>query len=153
LITCETPRALELARAKLSPGMAYAKELQALWDSKRDPERFVYGGVLTVVLARVEGKIAGWGELLVARPIQGEASGSLAFCRVSRLDVAPAFRRRKFVDARSGRPLSVLILNALLASAPYGAEVVAEVTPDAENLFEESGFKLGTAGRWLFVGK
>ena len=40
----------------------------------------------------------------------------------------------------------------LLTSAPYGSEIVAEGTPDAETLFEEAGFKLGTSGRWLDLG-
>ncbi len=152
MTTCETPEALERLRGPLSPGLAYGQELQAHWDPKGDPERFVYHGVLEVAVARVDGKVAGWGELLVSRPIPGENANSLAFCRVSRLDVAPAFRRRKFTDPRSGKPLSVLLLRALLAATPAGAEVVAEVTPDAENLFEEAGFKLGASGRWLYLG-
>jgi hypothetical protein len=149
---CDTPVALEALRGPLFPGLAFRQELEDLWDAKADPERFVYHGVLAVAVARSEGKVAGWGELLVARPLFGEASSSLAFCRISRLDVAPAFRRRKFTDPRTGKPLSVLLLSALLKAAPYGSEVVAEVTPDAETLFEEAGFKLGPSGRWLYLG-
>lgn len=152
MTTCDTPAALELLRGPVFPGLAYGQELQAHWDPKGDPERFVYHGVLDVAVAHVDGKVAGWGELLVARPMVGENTGSLAFCRVSRLDVAPAFRRRRYTDPRTGKPLSVLLLRALLASAPSGAEVVAEVTPDAENLFEEAGFKLGASGRWVYLG-
>ena len=149
---CETPAALEAAKGQLAPGLRYAKELHELWDPSRDPERFVYRGILAVGLAWVDSVIAGWGELLVARPMFGEDASARAFCRVSRLDVGPSFRRRRFVDARSGQPISVVLLNALLKAAPYGAEVVAEVTPDAENLFEQLGFKLRESGSWLFLG-
>lgn len=149
---CETPAQIEAAKATLAPGLAFGKELQALWDPRGDPERFVYRGLLAVALAKVDDRIVGWGELLVARPLYGEASASLAFCRVSRLDVAPGFRRRRFVDARSGHALSIVLLKALLKAAPFGAEVVAEVTPDAETLFEEVGFKLWNSGRWMYLG-
>jgi len=147
----DTPRALEAAKGTLASGLAFGRELQALWDPSADPERFVYKGILGVALAWVEDRIAGWGQLLVARPLYGEAASGSAFCRVSLLDVAPAYRRRRFTDARSGRALSVLLLNSLIKAAPWGAEVVAEVTPDAENLFEEVGFKLRDSGRWLYV--
>ena len=147
----DTPAALEAAKGTLAAGLAYGRELQSLWDPSADPERFVYKGILGVALAWVDDRIAGWGELLVARPLYGEAAAGSAFCRVSLLDVAPAYRRRRFVDARSGQPLSVLLLNSLIKSAPWGAEVVAEVTPDAENLFEQVGFKLRDSGRWLYV--
>lgn len=149
---CETPAALEAAQCSLAPGLAYRKELQALWSPEADPERFVYKGILAVSLARVGDRIGGWGQLLVARPIYGEGFSATAFCRVARLDVAPAFRRRSFTDARSGQPLSVLLLTALLKAAPFGSEVVAEVTPDAENLFEQLGFKLLESGRWAYLG-
>src|ERR1700722_7700893 len=110
ITVCDTPAALEALSGMPLPGLAFAKELEALRDKAADPERFVYPGVLAVALAWAEGKIAGWGELLVARPMWGEASSSLAFCRISRLDVAPAFRRRRFTDPRTGKPLSVLLL-------------------------------------------
>lgn len=147
----DTPRALEAAKGTLAPGLAYGKNLQDLWDPAADPERFVYRGILAVGLAWVENRIAGWGELLVARPLYGEAAPGSAFCRVSRLDVGTNYRRRRFADARSGQPLSVLLLNSLIKAAPWGSEVVAEVTPDAENLFEQVGFKLRDSGRWLYV--
>jgi len=147
----DTPRALEAAKGTLASGLAFGRELHALWDPSADPERFVYKGILGVALAWVEDRIAGWGQLLVARPLYGEAASGSAFCRVSLLDVAPAYRRRRFTDARSGQPLSVLLLNSLIKAAPWGAEVVAEVTPDAENLFEQVGFKLRDSGRWLYV--
>jgi len=147
----DTPLALEAAQGSLAGGLAYGKDLQELWAPAADPERFVYKGILAVSLAWVEDRIAGWGELLVARPLYGEAAPGSAFCRVSRLDVAPAYRRRRFTDARSGHALSVLLLNSLIRAAPWGAEVVAEVTPDAENLFEQVGFKLRDSGRWLYV--
>ncbi len=147
----DTPLALEAAKGALASGLAFGKELQALWDPAADPERFVYKGILGVALAWVEDRIAGWGQLLVARPLYGEAASGSCFCRVSLLDVAPAYRRRRFTDARSGHALSVLLLNSLIKAAPWGAEVVAEVTPDAENLFEQAGFKLRDSGRWLYV--
>lgn len=147
----DTPQELERARGPLASGLAYSKELQELWDPGADPERFVYKGILGVALGYVEERIVGWGELLVARPLYGEAAPGSAFCRVSRLDVAPAYRRRRFTDARTGHSLSVLLLNSLIKAAPWGAEVVAEVTPDAENLFEQVGFKLRDSGRWLYV--
>jgi len=101
-------------------------------------------------LAKVDRRVVGWGELFAARPLKGEAEGARAFCRISRLDVAPAFRRRLFSDRTSGLPISRVLLEALLDAAPFGAEVAAEVTPDAENLFEQIGFRVGPAGRWIY---
>jgi hypothetical protein len=139
------------ARCPALPGLRYLPELERLWAPPVDPDRFVYQGVLAVVLAKLDGRLAGWGELLTARPARGEATTARAFCRISRLDVAPAYRRRSYVDPESGLPLSELLLKALLEAAPFGAEITAEVTPDAENLFERAGFRLRGYGRWTFT--
>jgi hypothetical protein len=167
---CDAVEALYQARSLFAPELRYAGELRALWDPHEfDPERFVTKGILAVALAKLSGRrVIGWGELLVARPRFDEASDAAAFglrpsageagflqprrgyCRVSRLDVALSYRRRTFVDATSGLPVSELLLHALLGAAPYGTEVLAEVTPDAENLFENAGFKLLDAGRWRY---
>jgi GNAT superfamily N-acetyltransferase len=150
VILCDSVASLQKAKAKLSAGLRYGKELQALWDPRGDAERFLYQGVLAVALAKVDRRIAGWGELFAARPLQGEAEDALAFCRISRLDVAPAYRRRLFADQKTDLPLSRILLAALIDAAPFNAEVVAEVTPDAENLFEQTGFRVGPAGRWIY---
>jgi hypothetical protein len=150
VLLCEDVSELQRAKGKLAPGLRYGMELQALWNPRGDPERFLYQGILVVAIAKVERKVAGWGELFVARPLQGEAENAQAFCRISRLDVAPAFRRRLFVDQKTNLPISQILLTALLEAAPFNAEVVAEVTPDAENLFEQTGFRIGPAGRWIY---
>jgi hypothetical protein len=144
--------ALQGARELLAPDLRYAPELRALWDPQDfDPERFVTQGILAVALAKLAGRrVIGWGELLVARPRFDESGPRHGYCRISRLDVAPGYRRRIFVEATSGTPVSELLLNALLGAAPYGTEVLAEVTPDAENLFEKAGFKMLDAGRWRY---
>ena len=104
-----------------------------------------------MALARLDAeRVIGWGQLLVARPRFDDTGPRRGYCRISRLDVAPAYRRRTFVDTASRMPVSELLLRALLAAAPYGTEVLAEVTPDAENLFEKAGFKLLDAGRWRY---
>ncbi len=152
----ETPAALEALRAPLAKGLHYAPELSRLWDPKdADPERFVTQGILAVAIAKTKGLAVGWGELLVARPTHGEEAIDLeqprhGYCRISRLDVGPAYRRRAFVDAASRLPVSELLLRALLHATPSGTEVLAEVTPDAENLFESAGFRLLDAGRWRY---
>ncbi|MHB8416453.1 MAG: hypothetical protein ACYDCL_00145 [Myxococcales bacterium] len=153
---CDAPAALEAARAPLAQGLRYAAELSKLWDPREaDPERFVTQGILAVALAKLsDRRLVGWGELLVARPGPYDPpelrQPGRGFCRVSRLDVAPAYRRRAFVDSATSLPLSDLLLRALLRAAPSGTEVLAEVTPDAENLFESAGFKLLDAGRWRY---
>ena len=150
VVLCDSVASLQRAKSKLAPGLRYGKELQALWSAQGDPERFLYQGVLAVALAKVDRRIAGWGQLFAARPMPGEAENALAFCRVSRLDVAPGYRRRLFADAKTNLPISQILLAALIDTAPFNAEVVAEVTPDAENLFEQTGFRVGPAGRWIF---
>jgi len=150
VVLCDSAASLRLQKGKLASGLLYGKELQSLWDPRGDPERFVYQGVLSVALAKVDRRIVGWGELFAARPLRGEAQNVQAFCRVSRLDVAPAYRRRLFADRKTGLPVSQILLAALLDTAPFGAEVAAEVTPDAENLFEQTGFRVGPAGRWIY---
>lgn len=152
---CEAPAALEAARAPLAQGLRYASELVRLWDPHgADPERFVTQGILAVAIATLRGsRVVGWGELLVARPAFSDpatAAQRRGYCRISRLDVAPAYRRRTFVDASSRLPVSDLLLRALLRATPYGTEVLAEVTPDAENLFESAGFRLLDAGNWRY---
>jgi hypothetical protein len=152
---CDAPAALEAARASLAQGLRYAAELTALWNPRdSDPERFVTQGILAVALATLRGRVVGWGELLVARPGLDDPAAARqprhGYCRISRLDVAPAYRRRAFVDATTRLPVSELLLRALLRATPYGTEVLAEVTPDAENLFESAGFKLLDAGRWRY---
>ncbi len=152
LEVCEDIGPLRRAHAPLAPGLRYAAELRALWNLRdEDPDRFVTQGILAVAVATVRGRVAGWGELLVARPDPGEARSDRGACRVSRLDVAPAFRRRAFADARTGQPISELLLRSLLGAAPYGTDVLAEVTPDAENLFEQAGFTLLSSGRWRYA--
>ena len=150
---CDSVEALTKARATLAPGLRYAAELRELWDPRRpDSERFVHRAILAVALAKLEGgRVIGFGELLAARPSLDEPSRGRAFCRISRLDVAPAYRRRAFIDRSSKLPISELLLRGLLGGAPYGAEVMAEVTPDAENLFEKAGFKLLDSGRWRYT--
>ena len=140
------------ARATLAPGLRYARELSALWDpGEFDAERFVTQGILAVALAKLAGgRVIGWGQLLVARPRFDDTGPRRGWCRISRLDVAPGYRRRTFVETNSGTPVSELLLRALLGAAPYGTEVLAEVTPDAENLFEKAGFKMLDAGRWRY---
>jgi hypothetical protein len=150
VVLCDSAASLQRAKCKLATGLRYGKELQALWDPRGDPERFVYQGVLDVALAKVDRRIVGWGELFAARPLPGEGQDAAAFCRISRLDVAPAYRRRLFADRNTGLPISRILLAALIDATPFGAEVAAEVTPDAENLFEQTGFRLGPAGRWIY---
>ena len=150
VVLCDSAASLQRAKAKLAPGLRYGKELQTLWDPRGDPERFLYQGILVVALAKVDRRVAGWGELFAARPLQGEAENAQAFCRISRLDVAPAYRRRLFADQRTTLPISRILLAALIDAAPFNAEVAAEVTPDAENLFEQTGFRVGPAGRWIY---
>lgn len=149
---CDEPAALHAAQSALAPELRYAPELRALWDpEQQDPDRFVAQGILAVALAKLGGaRVIGWGQLLVARPPFDEAGPRRGYCRISRLDVARGYRRRAFVDTASETPVSELLLHALLGAAPYGTEVLAEVTPDAENLFEKVGFKLMDAGRWRY---
>jgi hypothetical protein len=144
--------ALQAGRNALAPELRYAPELRALWDPEEiDPERFVTQGILAVALAKLAGaRVIGWGQLLVARPPFDDVGPRRGYCRVSRLDVARGYRRRAFIDTASETPVSELLLHALLGAAPYGTEVLAEVTPDAENLFEKVGFKLLDAGRWRY---
>jgi hypothetical protein len=150
VVLCDNAASLQKAKGKLVASLKYAKELQSLWDPRGDPERFIYQGLLAVALAKVDRRVVGWGELFAARPLKGEAEGARAFCRISRLDVAPGYRRRLFSDRATGLPISRILLVALLDAAPFGAEVAAEVTPDAENLFEQTGFSVGPAGRWIY---
>jgi hypothetical protein len=150
VVLCDSAASLQRARDKLAPGLRYGGELQALWKPRGDPERFIYQGILVVALAKVDRRVAGWGELFAARPLQGEAENAQAFCRISRLDVAPSYRRRLFADQKTSLPISQILLAALIDAAPFNAEVVAEVTPDAENLFEQTGFRVGPAGRWIY---
>jgi hypothetical protein len=150
VVLCDSVSSLQQAKGRLAAGLRYGKELQALWNPRGDPERFLYQGVLVVALAKTDQRIAGWGELFAARPLPGEAENAQAFCRISRLDVAPAYRRRLFADSKTNLPISQILLAALIDAAPFNAEVVAEVTPDAENLFEQTGFRVGPAGRWIY---
>ncbi len=150
VVLCDSAATLQRAKRKLASGLRYGKELQTLWDPRGDPERFVYEGILAVALAVVDRRIVGWGELFAATPLRGEGHDVAAFCRISRLDVAPAYRRRVFADRETGLPISQILLAALIDATPFGAEVAAEVTPDAENLFEQTGFELGPAGRWIY---
>ncbi len=157
LTICEDAGALERAHAPVASGLRYGRELRELSAPRGDPERFITRGVLAVALATIQGgprqrrRLVGWGELLVGRPTPGELATARGYCRVSRLDVAPSHRRRIFVDAASGLPVSELLLAALVGAAPFGAEVVAEVTPDAENLFETAGFRVFGPGRWRLI--
>jgi hypothetical protein len=139
------------ARCPAMNGLRYLSELERLWDPPADVDRFVHQGVLAVVLAKIDGEIAGWGELLTARPAPGESTAARAFCRISRLDVSPPYRRRTYLDPETGLPLSELLLRTLMQAAPFGAEIAAEVPPDAENLFERAGFRLHGYGRWTFA--
>ncbi|MHB1844488.1 MAG: hypothetical protein ACYCWW_06600 [Deltaproteobacteria bacterium] len=157
---CDDAQTLVRARAPMAQGLRYGAELRELWDPKGDPERLITRGVLCVALAtrgeetQAPGdrskprRLVGWGELLVGRPAPGEPTAPRGLCKVSRLDVAPAYRRRAFADSSSRLPVSELLLSALVGAAPFGADLVAEVTPDAENLFEQAGFRVYGPGRW-----
>jgi len=42
VVLCDSAASLQRAKGKLAPSLAYAKELQSLWDPRGDPERFIY---------------------------------------------------------------------------------------------------------------